>query len=79
MVNCTGDGCWTYMENIVKWILKIPPHLACCYTIPCRETLMSANQAINDKLQDSVATYLRCSEVVNNQIKKGSDMTELWS
>jgi len=40
---------------------------------------MSANQAINDKLQDSVATYLRCSEVVNNKIKKGSDMTELWS
>jgi len=31
---------------------------------------MSAKQAINDKLQDSVATYLRCGEVVNNQIKK---------
>ena len=40
---------------------------------------MSANQAINDKLQGSVATYLRCGEVVNNQIKKGSDLTELWS
>jgi len=25
-----------------------------------RETLMSAKQAINDKLQGSVATYLRC-------------------
>jgi len=32
---------------------------------------MSAKQAINDKLQGSVATYLRCGEVVNNQIKKG--------
>ena len=32
---------------------------------------MSAKQAINDKLQDSVATYLRFSGVVNNQIKKG--------
>jgi len=32
---------------------------------------MSAKQAINDKLQDSVATYLRCGGVVNNQIKKG--------
>ena len=35
------------------------------------ETLMSAKQAINDKLQGSVATYLRCGGVVNNQIKKG--------
>ena len=42
-----------------------------CYTTS--ETLMSAKQAIKDKLQGSVATYLRCGEVVNNQIqiKKG--------
>ena len=40
-------------------------------TLPC-ETLISAKQAINDKLQGSaVAAYLRCSGVVNNQIKKG--------
>ena len=32
---------------------------------------MSAKQAISDKLQGSVATYLRCGEVLNNQIKKG--------
>jgi len=32
---------------------------------------MSAKQAISDKLQGSVATYLRCGGVVNNQIKKG--------
>jgi len=32
---------------------------------------MSAKQAINDKLQGSAATYLRCGGVVNNQIKKG--------
>jgi len=32
---------------------------------------MSAKQAISDKLQGSVATYLRCYAVVNNQIKKG--------
>jgi len=31
----------------------------------------SAKQAINDKLQGSVATYLRCGGVVNNHIKKG--------
>jgi len=31
---------------------------------------MSAKQAINDKLQGSVATCLRCGGVVNNQIKK---------
>ena len=38
--------------------------------IPC-ETLytMSAKQAINDKLQCIIATYLRCGGVVNNQIK----------
>ena len=34
------------------------------------ETLISAKQPINDKLQGNVATYLRCSEVFNNQIKK---------
>jgi len=33
--------------------------------LPC-ETLMSTNQAINDKLQGSVATYLWCDRVVNN-------------
>ena len=32
---------------------------------------MSAKQAINDKLQGNVATYLRRGGVVNNQIKKG--------
>ena len=33
---------------------------------------MSAKQAINDKLQGSVATYfLFCGGIVNNQIKKG--------
>ena len=28
-------------------------------------------RTINDKLQGSVATYLRCGGVVSNQIKKG--------
>jgi len=51
----------------VKWILNIPSHLAYVATLPC-ETLMS-KQAISDKLQGSVATYLRCGGVVNNQIK----------
>ena len=32
---------------------------------------MSAKQAINDKLQGSVATYLMCGGVVSNHIKKG--------
>ena len=31
---------------------------------------MSAKQAMNNKLQGSVAAYLRCGGVVNNQIKK---------
>jgi len=51
--------------------LKIPPHLAYVATLPC-ETLMSAKQAVNDKLQGSVAIYLRCGGgVVNDHIKKG--------
>jgi len=39
-------------------------------TLHCK-TLMSDRRAINDKLQDSVATYFRCGEAVGNQIKKG--------
>jgi len=38
---------------------------------------MSAQQAINDKLQGSVAAHLRCGGVVNNQIKKGL-LLSLW-
>jgi len=63
-------GPQTHDHNSVKGISKIPPHLAYVATLPC-ETLASANQAINDKLQGSVATYLRCCGVVNNQIKTG--------
>jgi len=44
-------------------------------TLPC-ETLMSVKQAIKDKLQGSVATYLRCGGVVN-QINKGL-LVSLW-
>jgi len=39
-------------------------------TLPC-ETLMSAKQTLNDKLQGSVAACLRRGRVVNNQVKKG--------
>jgi len=56
-------------EFAAKRILNIPQHLAYVATLPC-ETLMSAKQAINDKLQGSVATYLKCGGVVENQIKK---------
>jgi len=31
----------------------------------------AAKQALNDKLQGSVAAYFRCVGVVNNQIKNG--------
>jgi len=34
---------------VLKWILKIPLHLAYVATLLC-ETLMSAKQAVNDKL-----------------------------
>jgi len=49
---------------------KTPTSLAYVATLPC-ETLMSAKQALNDKLLDNVATYLSCGGVVNNQIKEG--------
>jgi len=61
---------------VVKWILKIPTNLAYVDTLFC-ETLMSAKQAINDKLKGSVATYWRCGRVVNNPIKKGL-LLSLW-
>jgi len=59
-----------FLIFVVKWTLKISSHLSYVATPPC-ETLMSAKQVINDKLQRSAATYLRCGGVVNNQIKKG--------
>ena len=52
----------------VKWILKIPPHLAYVATLPC-ETLMSPKQANYDKLQGSVATYLRCTGLLITKLR----------
>ena len=54
---------------VVKWILKIPPHLAYVATLP-RETLMLTKHAINDKLQGSVATYLRCGGLSTTKLGK---------
>ena len=68
---------WRFLGKFaVKWISIIPLHLAYVATVPC-ETLMSAKQAIIDKLRGSVATYLRCDGVVNHQIKKGL-LLSLW-
>ena len=60
----------------VKWIFNIPSHLAYVATLPC-ETLMS-KLAISDKLQSSVATYLRCGGVVIDQIKKGLFLIDVY-
>jgi len=65
--NSLEDSLVNLQLNACKNIL---PHLAYVVTLPC-ETLMPTKQAIKDKLQDSVATYLRCGGVVNKQIKKG--------
>jgi len=35
-------------------------------TLPCRTNV--TKQAISDKLQGSLATYIRCGAAVNNQI-----------
>jgi len=39
-------------------------------TLPC-EINNVTKQAIDDKLQGRIATYLRCGEIVNNEIEKG--------
>ena len=61
---------WFPCKFAVKWTFKIPPLFAYVATLRC-ETLVSAKQAINDKFQGSVATYLRCGEVSNNKIMNG--------
>jgi len=66
----TGSPGKRAVKRVCVWILKITPHLAYVATLPCG-TLMTAKQAISDKLQGSVATYLRYSGVVNNHIEKG--------
>ena len=67
---------WFLSTLVVKLILKIPTHLAHVVALPC-ETLVSAKQAINDKLQGSVATYLRYGGVANKQIKNGL-LVSVW-
>ena len=49
-----------FYKFAVRWISKIPSHFAYVATLPC-ETLMSAKQTINDKLQGSVATSARAA------------------
>ena len=50
-------------------MLKIPPHLAYVSTLPCL-ILMSAKQAISDKLQGSVATYLMYGGGFKTKLRK---------
>ena len=54
---------------VLRQVIIIPPLLAFVATLPCK-TLMSEKQAVNDNLQGSVATYLRCGGVVTNQIRR---------
>jgi len=59
------------IENSAPWAHGRETYVA---TLPC-ETLMSAKQAIKDKLQGSVATHLRSGAVVNNLIKTGLSLS----
>jgi len=52
--------------------IKMPPRRACVAILPC-ETLMSAKQAIKDKLQGSVATHLRNGGVERFIVKSASE------
>jgi len=57
--------------------IKNPTHLAYVATLPC-ETRMSAKQAINDKLQGSVATYLiRYDTRCYFNVRSKADMSQL--
>ena len=47
-----------HWKTAVKWILKVPLHLAYVATLPC-ETLMSAKQAINDKSKSDLLPSVR--------------------
>ena len=72
------------MAIILSKILSLVDYLIICSKVAimgpittcicCHTTLWNSNarkQAINDKLQGSVATYLKCGADVNNKIKKG--------
>jgi len=52
--------------------IKMPPRRAFVAILPC-ETLMSAKQAIKDKLQGSVATHLRNGGVERFIVKSASE------
>jgi len=67
-MNNSVVSCFLLTDSVFS-ISKIPLRLEYVATLPCKK-LMSSKQAINDKLQGSVATYLRCGVVINNQIKK---------
>ena len=57
-------------DSLVNLQLCVNAPCTCCYTTLWNISV--SKTAINYKLQGSVATYLRCDGVVNNQIKKGS-------
>jgi len=62
---------WFFSKFAVTKLLQIPPQSTPC--VCCQTTLWNKNvrkQTTNDKLQGSVATYLRWGGVVNNQIEK---------
>ena len=50
--------------NCSKLFIKNPPLRAYVAILPC-ENINARKQVINYKLQDSVATYLRCGGVAN--------------
>ena len=58
------------VNSAVNRSLKISPLIVYVAALPC-ENINVRKQALNDKLQGSVAAYLRYGVVVNNQIKKG--------
>ena len=51
-------------------VISNPTYVAYVATLPC-EILMSESKQLTINYKGSVATYLRCGEVVNNEIKKG--------
>jgi len=69
----------SFSKFAAKYLLKIPPHLICVATLPC-ETLTSENErqlqtntVINNKLQGTLVTYLRCGGI--SVTKKGLSLS----
>jgi len=66
----------TFTGRLFSKFAKIPLNLIRVTTLPSKAVMSEnkrqspTNAVVDDKLQGSVATYLRCGGIINNHIKK---------